>query len=164
VQERNLNASLREKDISISSIFVDLKETRIRLNASLQSNEGVYQDRQHAVEAYAASEIAERKSFQNELKLLTEDLLRVRKGRDGIQKKLDNYISKEKIEVNQIEEINALSNARKDRITCLENDLVRLKMSYAAEIPEKALIDFFCENGNADPYKTLNEKLTFIFR
>ncbi|TPX57776.1 hypothetical protein PhCBS80983_g03563 [Powellomyces hirtus] len=139
---------LKENDVlkqRLDKNSVDLNESRA--------------ERARIAEDMEAEELGRRRGLEAEMKKLESDLTRIRGHRDQLQHNLDLRVSKDEIEIQQLQEIRVVANARKDRIHCLEQDVLRLKLHMAANTGDRALITFFEENPDGNPILDLRQKL-----
>ncbi|KAJ3299387.1 E3 ubiquitin-protein ligase bre1 [Borealophlyctis nickersoniae] len=105
-------------------------------------------------------EAARRKILEAEIRKLESDLTRIRGNRDNLQQMLDLRSSKDELEIAQNQEIRTIANNRKDRIVCLEADVQRLKMAIAANMGDRALLEFFDQNPDGNPLEELRRRLS----
>lgn len=155
-----MTASLREKELVTPQIVADLQDTRARLNAALLENETFVAERRNYINQISAEDSSEKKALDTELKKVVQDLTRIRQTRDALQKQVELQALAEKKEIKHIEEIKILAKAREDRIKCLEQDLIRIKMGYCSEIPEASLLKFFIDTPNGNPYSVMKEEIS----
>ncbi len=139
-----------EKQINIQ--LAEKESIRERLEICIKQNETLQAERRSFMESFKTEERQHRQVLEAELKKMNVDLNRLRQARDNIQKTLDLKISKENLELKQQQELFALAEARKERLTCLEQDLMRLKVKCAAQLNEPELMTFFLENPESNPY------------
>ncbi|KAJ3022706.1 E3 ubiquitin-protein ligase bre1 [Thoreauomyces humboldtii] len=134
-----------------------LKQRLDKLAAELDE---VRQDRTKIAEDLETEEHSRRKITEAELRKLETDLTRIRGHRDQLQQNLDLRGSKDEAEMHQLQEIKVLANTRKDRILCLEQDILRLKTHMAASSGDRALMKFFEDfPDDANPLADLRQKL-----
>ncbi|KAI8817597.1 uncharacterized protein EV422DRAFT_541347 [Fimicolochytrium jonesii] len=164
------NRSLHDDQIRESHIYRNLEEEykyhlsenevlKQRLERMTGEIEEYRAERTKFAEELEAEHITRRKVLETEMRRLESDLTRVRGNRDQLQHNLDLRCAKDNVEIAQLQEIRVLANARKDRITCLEADILRLKLHLAANLGDKALLLFFEENPEGNPLADLRQRL-----
>ncbi|KAJ3087687.1 E3 ubiquitin-protein ligase bre1 [Quaeritorhiza haematococci] len=143
---------------------------RARLERMGAEIEELQATRRKFIETVESEESSRRKVLETEMRKLESDLVRLRGARDSLQQSLDLRCSRDDVEIEHNQQIRILANARKDRITCLEADLTRLKMELAASgvaaiggensnTGFRALLEFFGENPQGNPFEDLRAKL-----
>jgi chromosome segregation ATPase len=155
-------SELASKDRIIQQQSDEMEALKQRMSAVSQKNEELVAERRNVTELIQAEEAKERKALESDAKKLIHDVNRMRHARDTLQQSLELANISNSVESKKSEEILALSNARKDRITSLENDLGRLKMKYAAEVPEFALLEFFTSDPDGNPYAVISQELKYL--
>ncbi|KAI9102032.1 hypothetical protein DFS34DRAFT_647815 [Phlyctochytrium arcticum] len=133
---------------------------KTRLETMSKQVEQLEGSRRQFAEQIELEEGTRRKNLESELRKVENDLQRVRNNRDTLQQTLDMRCSKDEVELQQLQEIRVIANARKDRITCLEADLCRLKALIAAKSGDRALMEYFEQNPEGDPFSLLKAKLS----
>ncbi|KAJ3000588.1 hypothetical protein HDV02_004883 [Globomyces sp. JEL0801] len=121
----------------------------------LRENELLVSQRRSYVEQIRNDEEKRRKALDNDLKKCEADLNRLRSARDLLQRTVEVQNAKEISDFKQLEEIKTVSESRKERIQSLESELTRLKMLIASNTGEHALMAFFDEKSDQNPYKTI---------
>lgn len=114
-------------------------------------------------EQILTEEVSRRKVLETELKKLEGDLTRIRGHRDQISQNLDLRNAKDEVEFQQIPQIRILANERKDRIKCLESEVLRIKMEAAANNGYGLLVGYIGENVSGNYIKDLESRLRCDF-
>ena len=144
--------------------IADKEALRVKWQAALVQVETLETERRQFIDNFKTEERQHRQTLEAELKKMNQDLNRLRQARDNMQKQLDLKTAKEALDLKHHQELKALAQARKDRLTCLEQDMVRLKSKCAAQLGEGDLMAFFEQDPLGNPYRVLKEQLTyFIF-
>ncbi|KAJ3398040.1 E3 ubiquitin-protein ligase bre1, partial [Chytridiales sp. JEL 0842] len=78
---------------------------------------------------------------------------------DSLQQNLDLRSTKDEAQLLQNQEIRVIANTRKDRITCLESQIERLKMKLVSNSVDEFLAELYSSSPDKDVYSVLKARL-----
>ncbi|KAF9435680.1 E3 ubiquitin-protein ligase bre1 [Entomortierella beljakovae] len=115
----------------------------LRLRAELEE---LRSSRRRFVEILETEEKTRRSTLEAEVKKLENDISRVKDSRDRFQQMYENRCSKDDYEVQQNQEIRKIANTRKDRITTLSAEILRLQGMLATTSDDWNLYAFYLKS------------------
>jgi chromosome segregation ATPase len=152
---KSVNEKQKEIEMQLRNLL-DEHPLRIDNEKLLQEVQHLRSSRREYENSIKEEEEKRRKVLEADLKKYTTEISRLRSSRDTLAKQ--NEILKSKTNVEEMNTLLALSDARKGKIEFLESEIQRLKLSTAGEIGELGLIKFFDESTE-NPYRVISSEL-----
>lgn len=150
------------KNLQLQCNFLksDSDNSKIQLEKITREYESLKSTRQSFMEQVEQEEIKRRKSLEEEIRKLEQDIVRLQSEKDTFQQALELRNSKDQTEIYQNHEIRIIANTRKDRIICLEKQIQRLRMTMATNAGDKELLEMHDESTADEIIQKLRNSIT----
>ncbi|KAI8904426.1 hypothetical protein EDD86DRAFT_213406 [Gorgonomyces haynaldii] len=159
-RERSHASALVGLEKQIRAHVQDKESLKTKSMTLLQQNQQLQLERRTFTEQVRTDEEKQRKIVEQELKKQQTESSRLRQERDNLQKQYDLLVSKASAEEQSKKTAIQQLETKHSRIQMLETELKRLKQSIAVAMSESALMEFFEQDPEANPYADLKHKLS----
>ncbi|KAF9898108.1 E3 ubiquitin-protein ligase bre1, partial [Lobosporangium transversale] len=113
--------------VQIQSARYDADHYRSEVQRLRTELDDMHASRRRFVDTLEAEEKNRRATLEADVKKLENDIIRVRDSRDRFQQMYESRCNKDEYEMQQNQEIRKIANTRKDRITALSSEILRLQ-------------------------------------